>query len=137
MAEGGDVVIDDLVGQFQAMLSNLSPGNRERVLLSLVSSESEVKFQSSVPAFCPKPSTGDTTKDVSFEQWRLEILGLQTENLYTEVSILNAARRAARGTAAELLFRPTIWRDLVCRVVDDEAIFSCTKRYGNNFHMGC
>ncbi|ESO97803.1 hypothetical protein LOTGIDRAFT_152903 [Lottia gigantea] len=41
MAEGGDSTVDELVVQFQTMLSGLSPANRDRVILSLIPTESE------------------------------------------------------------------------------------------------
>ena len=48
--------------------------------------------------------SGDNNKgDVSYEQWRLEILGLKSEERYTDSCIINAIRRSARGTAAQSL----------------------------------
>ncbi|KAK6192332.1 hypothetical protein SNE40_003817 [Patella caerulea] len=54
----------------------------------------------------PRLSTfsGDGNKgDVLYNQWRLEIMGLQQEGSHSVPVIINTIRRAARGTAAEFL----------------------------------
>ncbi|XP_048236442.1 uncharacterized protein LOC125371765 [Haliotis rufescens] len=48
--------------------------------------------------------SGDGTKgEVKYKQWHLEIVGCRRENAFSDTSILNAMRRSAKGSAADLL----------------------------------
>jgi hypothetical protein len=50
------------------------------------------------------PFSGDGQKnEVKYHQWRWEIAGLQREGTYSEAAILNVMRRAAKGTALDVL----------------------------------
>ncbi len=54
----------------------------------------------------PKLSSfsGEKSKgDVQYKQWRLEIVGCCRENSFSDIAILNAMRRAAKGAASDLL----------------------------------
>mgnify|MGYP001554836916 CR=1 FL=1 len=45
------------------------------------------------------------TSEVSFSQWKFEIRGLQTDNLYSSGAIMQAVRRSLRGRAADIVLR--------------------------------
>lgn len=102
--------VDDVIAQLQA----LSAEERQQVLRScpsVVKTESAARgvepatmvtshtLHAKLPTFSGAGGKGD----VSYEQWRSEVEGMQNGIIYPEQVVLQTVRRSLRGTAADVL----------------------------------
>lgn len=57
------------------------------------------------PFMTPKVSFSQVQGEVSYAQWKQEIIGLQAESCYTDMCLLSAIRKSTKGTAADILLQ--------------------------------
>ena len=94
------------VGDLIADMKNLSPGDQQKLADALKAKMPDTTITSTVLPGPARLSTfsGEAGKgEVSFDQWRYEVKGLEKDGLYKPALILQTIRRSVRGTAADVL----------------------------------